>query len=453
LREGIRAYREVLAQKPTSVQALAGLGQACRSLGRLEEARELLSRALELRPDRTEVRVLLSEVLLEKGDVEGAADQARWAIELDEAVWLPAYNLGTELLGRGRPADAVSWLRIAVERREHPDALLNLGLALKKVGEVDDARRALRRLLEIDEHHAGAWSNLGSIHEAQGRPEKAVAAYRKALDLDPDLAESHHNLGSLLGSRGEHGEAVKHLRRALEIDPGFADTHRVLGALYCDHLDEVDRAIEHFEIATRLEPTRPLHWRCLGIARRKNGDLDGALDAFVRVRNLRPGKAQSHFDVALTNELLGRVDAAIASYRRTVERNDRYGLAHTLLARLLADRPEAKRRRPDEALPHARRAVEVRPDRADFRHVLGIVLLRSGRFEAAIRALEKGAALRGGGDPHDWLPLAIACARSGRVEDAREWLRKSLARLEETGTSDPTLQRHREEAEELVLRK
>jgi tetratricopeptide (TPR) repeat protein len=60
--------------------------------------------------------------------------------------------------------------------------------------------------------------------------------------------------------------------------------------------------------------------------------------------------------------------------------------------------------------------------------VFGAVLYRSGRFEEAIRSLEKGIRLRGGTSlPRDWVFLALAHHRLGRRDEAKRWLDKLAA--------------------------
>jgi tetratricopeptide (TPR) repeat protein len=61
-------------------------------------------------------------------------------------------------------------------------------------------------------------------------------------------------------------------------------------------------------------------------------------------------------------------------------------------------------------------------------NTLGAILYRAGRFEEAIRQLERAIAVRGdGATPHDALFLAMAHHRLGHVTEARHWLRLGTA--------------------------
>jgi tetratricopeptide (TPR) repeat protein len=66
------AFRDAIRQEPRNATALVGAGLAAYLLGRLEEARQHLSAALQIDPSLTEASRLFGEVLYRKGDVDGA---------------------------------------------------------------------------------------------------------------------------------------------------------------------------------------------------------------------------------------------------------------------------------------------------------------------------------------------------------------------------------------------
>jgi WD40 repeat protein/tRNA A-37 threonylcarbamoyl transferase component Bud32/tetratricopeptide (TPR) repeat protein len=76
-------------------------------------------------------------------------------------------------------------------------------------------------------------------------------------------------------------------------------------------------------------------------------------------------------------------------------------------------------------------AVANEPASCRFRHVLGGILYRAGRHEAAVRQLHEAMKCHPGGQGtiHDWLFLAMAHHRLGHVEQARRWLDKAAASL------------------------
>jgi tetratricopeptide (TPR) repeat protein len=87
------------------------------------------------------------------------------------------------------------------------------------------------------------------------------------------------------------------------------------------------------------------------------------------------------------------------------------------------------------------RAVARRPEDVALRNTSGAVLLRAGRPEESVRALEESIRLNGhGGNAFDWLFLAMARHKLGRSEAAKaalETARDWIAHGDERALPDP----------------
>jgi len=102
---------------------------------------------------------------------------------------------------------------------EYPNALVNLGNLLHRLGLGPAAEWAYRRALYINPDHPEANHNLASFFEEQGDLNNAILFYRKAIHEDPEFADAHFNLGRILEKRGELEGARKHWRQYLLLDP------------------------------------------------------------------------------------------------------------------------------------------------------------------------------------------------------------------------------------------
>jgi tetratricopeptide (TPR) repeat protein len=126
----------------------------------------------------------------------------------------------------------------------------------------------------------------------------------------------------------------------------------------------------------------------------------------------------------------GKVGEAIDVLRRAAGRFPDLAEAHNSLAWLLATAPGPHRDR-DEAVAHARRAVELVPDEPMYLNTYGVVLYRAVRFAEAVPILEKSLkAGQGQYDGFDLFFLAMAHHRLGHRQEARacfdravRWLR------------------------------
>jgi tetratricopeptide (TPR) repeat protein len=133
-----------------------------------------------------------------------------------------------------------------------------------------------------------------------------------------------------------------------------------------------------------------------------------------------------------------------SNYRLAIERFPRSARLLNNLAWLLAGRPEAAPHDPagavalaEQAVALAEQAVAPAPDRGKLWNTLGVAHFRAGEWSEAADALEESMRLRYGGDPCDWLYLAMARHRLGDAAEARRWLDRSLAWIQARPHADP----------------
>ncbi len=130
-----------------------------------------------------------------------------------------------------------------------------------------------------------------------------------------------------------------------------------------------------------------------------------------------------------------RADAALdaGARERALALVDARRLApDALLARALAAArdPELRARDRDAAIRRARAALEALPEEPDGWNALGALLHGAGELDAALDALERGAALRDG-DPWNRALVALVLATRGEDRAARRELGRVRARLDE----------------------
>jgi len=253
-------------QRPSVV---GNLGTAYTKLDRLDDAWDLLHRALEQaeadkrheHPDVASILVSLGTIQLMRGKLPEAA----------------------ALYGRG----------VAIYRTSLGERGPELGTALGQLGVIHamqgDNEQGLALLVEAkavfvaaygDDHAdiASVLANTSIVLSSMGRMEEAAATDLVALRMrerligpdHPDLANSHSNYGSLLDELGRSVEAVEHLERAAAIfdraaaggksKPASASTQLAL-ALALRHLDRPTEALVHYERAVAIAHEHPDHSR------------------------------------------------------------------------------------------------------------------------------------------------------------------------------------------------
>jgi tetratricopeptide (TPR) repeat protein len=102
------------------------------------------------------------------------------------------------------------------------------------------------------------------------------------------------------------------------------------------------------------------------------------------------------------------------------------------------------------ALRLATEATESQPENGVYWNTLGHAQYRAGDFGAAIMALERSIDLNRGGKGGDCLLMAMAHAREGRPQEARDWYDRAALGIEQNRPNDPELLALRQEADALL---
>jgi tetratricopeptide (TPR) repeat protein len=105
-------------------------------------------------------------------------------------------------------------------RPDYPDALVNLGNLLQRLGLAPAAEWANRKALYVNPDHPEANYNLAHLLEERGDLDNALLFYRKAIHEDPECADALFSLGRVLEKRGDLEGAKKHWRQYLLLEPG-----------------------------------------------------------------------------------------------------------------------------------------------------------------------------------------------------------------------------------------
>lgn len=121
----------------------------------------------------------------------------------------------------------------ARRRSEEMDARgwFDLGYELEPV-DLDQARDAYRRAIELEPENVDAHVNLGRLLHEAGEIPAALAHYRIALVRRPGDTTAAFNLGVALADLGRLEEAVALYEQVIAADPGYADAYYNIAHVY-----------------------------------------------------------------------------------------------------------------------------------------------------------------------------------------------------------------------------
>jgi serine/threonine protein kinase/Flp pilus assembly protein TadD len=312
-----------------------------------------------------------------------------------------------------------------------------------------------------------------------GKPDEAICFYTVALTLRPESPYVAYGLGMALlrtiplrrPSRVDIvREAIAEFSKAIELKPDFLNAFAERGRLYME-LGQPAEALADAARAIELGSESPRDWFCRGWAYMRLAQWDRAIVDFSKALEMEPRYSQAHEHRAYAYSILGEWDKAAtdvfpggALQRATWPYADERAFQLACLRLLEGDvksyhqqcqqvvvsfgqikipppeenafrvsrtcmlRPETNPT-PAQGVIWAEKAVASDLKSACYLHALGLAHYRAGQFKEAVQRSHDSlmADPRWGGNPLNWLLLALAYQRLGQPEDARPWLDKASA--------------------------
>jgi tetratricopeptide (TPR) repeat protein len=164
----------------------------------------------------------------------------------------------------------------------------------------------------------------------------------------------------------------------------------------------------------------------LGNALMESGRLDEAIAQYRKALQIDPRHAEMHYNLGNVLLARGELDAALAEYQEAVKLRPDHPFARTNMASVLA-----RQGRFAEAAGHFQRAMEIRPDFPDV--INNLAWLRATCPEAGLRSgaeavtlAQRVNQLSGYGRPDYLDTLAAAYAEAGRLPEALETGHRAL---------------------------
>lgn len=234
---------------------------------------------------------------------------------------------------------------------------------------------------------AKAHNNLGHALHRSGELDEAIMHYEAALRLDPSAPNVHFNLGLALQTIGRPAEAMTHYREAVRILPKFPQAQAQIGVLLASSGQRAEAA-EQLDAAYAANPKLPAIHLGRGMLLSADGHQPEAIAAFARALELAPGltDAQLGWGVALQRQ--GRLQEAADLFRQLTISTPGLPEAHANLGVVLAQGGE-----PQAALASLQEALRLRPEFPNARYNLGNVYFQLERwaeareqYELALRA-------------------------------------------------------------------
>jgi tetratricopeptide (TPR) repeat protein len=276
---------------------------------------------------------------LEKGDVAGATESFRKAVEAD-------------------PRNA--------------EALNNFGKMLARQGRTQEAMQYLRRAMAADPTQAETYFNVEEIYRQAGQPRDAL-----------------HALDALVKARDGRVDDV-------------AGTLAYRRAVNTCALGDTTEALDYLEQAVKRSPEIPGPWLTLSVLDRKVGRIDRAVEAAEHAARLAPDVQEAALVQAAAFMAARRDSEAVVAYRRAaglgkVDNEFHYRLGMALLGSGRVQEAESEFLAANEHHPHAgalwelgrlyEKAGRMQEARTAYQALVQIHAAQAGRAQAQLKAM------------------------------------------------------------------
>jgi tetratricopeptide (TPR) repeat protein len=310
---------EVLKAVPNHPIATLVVGSAERLLGRTASALNVLGNLARAQPRAAHVHFEYGLALVAANRPREAILALRYAGQLNPTlpgVWL---TLADQLraTGDGEAADSAYTLHVKAATRD--PRLLRAAAALTK-NEIPDAESLLREHLRPYPNDVAALRMLAEAVARRGRYGESQTLLLRCLELAPSFAEARANYATVLERTNRQAESLQQIDRLLAVDP-TSGYYRNLKAAALVGIGEYRQALELFEQLLQEGRVNPRIWVSYGNVLRTLGRLDEAVAAYRKSIELDPGLGDPWW--SLSNLKTYRFSGAdVAAMQAQLDRKD-----------------------------------------------------------------------------------------------------------------------------------
>jgi tetratricopeptide (TPR) repeat protein len=363
------------------------LGLACSQLNQVGDAIDAFEKTRRLAPDKADVDFNLGLLYWRSGDVGKAKEAYRAGLALDPDRTSALQNYALLLIKTGESDKAIAPLN---SLKSFPDLSLASRVSLIEcyLTAKDRGRVAMETddLLRSGLAPPAQQTEVAAILLEANESEIAEKVLRNSLKLDPNQAKAHAALGVILMNQKRYGDAATSLETAVRLDPqseefamAFSESlllwnHPTTLLVFLKSVQPVFGSSPEFQYKLALA--------YYGVQEFSNAVT--TLEALLKANPRR--KDQIYYILGNSYFTMGQFDKSEASFRKAIELNPKEPDYYENLATLL--RKEGPGRL-DEAIVELKRALKFERSSPRAALELGLCYEAKGEFKDAAALFEK----------------------------------------------------------------
>ncbi len=319
-------------------------------LDRNEQGKASALKAVELNPNYIQARLLLADIHYRDSSYELAIQQA-------------------EAVLKSVPSDY--------------RAILVSGNAHMGMGQVEQAEKGFRTLIEIDPKNPVGYYRMGLVKSYQKKYEQSEQVLKKALEINPLLMDVFTLTLSNNIALKRYSVAHKLCKKQLELTADkpnlICAVHNLEASVFMAEKD-TEKATASYQKAIEAYPEFTQPYLSLARIYISENNQDKAIGIYQTLIDKHPDMEIPHIMLGTIFDSRKQYDKAAAHYRKALAINPDFAPAANNLAYHLAERTDQF----DEALKYARIAKTKLPNDPGIMDTLGLVYYKKGLYGNAI---------------------------------------------------------------------
>ena len=242
---------------------------------------ESLSKEIAENPKNPDLYMQRAKFFYEKKVYNNAAADVEKALALDSLNPIYYHFLADCYLDGGDGQKSLKTMyKVLTLYPERIQSLLKTAEIHYILEDYDSSILAINEAVKVDPQNAECYFMLGVNFRALKDIPRAINSFQTAVEMDSKLTDAWIILGELL-EKNKDPKALKYYESGVLSNPTYLNS-----GILCLEMDSLNKAYEHFNIMTGIQPQNAKGYYFRGLVQKKKGKIKEALLDFQTAGNL-----------------------------------------------------------------------------------------------------------------------------------------------------------------------
>jgi len=204
------------------------------------------------------------------------------------------------------------------KHHDQPQNLYLLAEAYLKLGNVEEARKAVAQLDQISANDYRTQTGLGVLLARHRLYDDAIQHFRAAVRSNPESDDVRFDLADAYFRKGQYDEALENAQKVSAVGQQDDAFLALLGDIY-GHLGDSSRAVEIFRSAINRNPDNDQYYLSLMMVQIRQKDVSGAEKSLQRGLSRIPSSGKLLWGLGVVAVLQGNTEQAAQRFERAVD--------------------------------------------------------------------------------------------------------------------------------------